>query len=452
MRFDPTIRSIQRRLFTLLLRAFATVVLLLVFLILGITAYFLSYPTRYSPLERLPIVTRLETFYQITGSWDGAEEVFNFTPAEENIRLSRPVLLDTNNRIVLYEGQIDNPQVGQIYSHSSKDISVPLILDGQTIGTLVLRTSMVPAHGQLALGLLAPITFISIFLGLLTIVIGLLLMRRVVIPLSQVIAAARAVASGDLLARVPVSGPDDLRALSDSFNHMAATLELSDRERRDLLADIAHELRTPLTVIRGRLEGIVDGVYPPDEKQIVPALEETYLLERLVEDLRLLTLAETRQLQFEPRDVSLEKLAEYALDIFTAEASEKNISLQLTNHAPQSRVHVDHQRTEQVIGNLIANALRYIPKDGKIWLMVEQTGDTVSLQVNDNGPGVSEEDLPHLFERFWRGEKSRARTSGGAGLGLAITRQLVEAQGGTITATNLPEGGLQVCVTFPSSS
>jgi signal transduction histidine kinase len=313
-----------------------------------------------------------------------------------------------------------------------------------------LPPSFLPVRGRFALALLAPVGFVSIFLAILTILIGLLLLRRVVVPLSQVIAAARAVASGDLSARVPVSGPDDLRALSDTFNHMAAALELSDRERRDLLADIAHELRTPLTVIRGRLEGVVDGIYPPDEKQIVPALEETYLLERLVEDLRLLTMAETRQLQFEPRDVSLGDLAEHALGLFGAEADESSISLELTNNAPGTQIHVDPQRTEQVIGNLIGNTLRYVPNGGKIWLVLEQLEDAVSLQVNDNGPGVPEEDLPHLFERFWRGEKSRSRSSGGAGLGLAIVRQLVETQGGRITAENLSAGGLRVSITFPS--
>jgi two-component system OmpR family sensor kinase/two-component system sensor histidine kinase BaeS len=277
-------------------------------------------------------------------------------------------------------------------------------------------------------------------------------MRRFVTPLAEVIGAAGKVAAGDLSSRVSVSGPDDLRALSDSFNHMAAALELSDRERRDLLADIAHELRTPLTVIRGRLEGVVDGVYPPDEKQIVPALEETYLLERLVDDLRLLTLAETRQLQFEPRDVSLGDLAGHAIGLFAAEADEKHIGLRLENRAPQARVRVDPQRTEQVIGNLIGNALRYVPEEGEVWLEVEQSGNTVSLQVNDNGPGVPAGDLPHLFERFWRGEKSRSRASGGAGLGLAITRQLVEAQGGSIAAETLPAGGLRVSISFAESN
>ncbi len=447
---DYTVRSIRRRLFILLLRAFATVVLLLAFLMLVLIAYFLSYPTRFNPLERLPIVTRLETYYRITGSWDGAETMLAFSSDEETITKNHLILLDERGHIVLYEGRSDAPQVGQAYQPSSGEVAVPLNVDDRPTGTLVLRTSLFPAHGQLALGILIPIAFISVFLALLTAVIGLLLMRRVVTPLAEVIAAARTVASGDLSSRVPVSGPQDLRLLSDSFNQMATALQASDQQRRNLLADVAHELRTPLTVIRGRLEGMVDGVYPLEIGQIAPALEETYLLERLVEDLRLLTLAETHQLPFEVRTLPLGELVARAVDLFAAQAEELGIRLEIENRAPQALVCVDPQRTQQVIGNLISNALRYTPKGGKTWLEVEQVGETVVMRVNDNGPGVSVEHLPHLFRRFWRGEKSRSRASGGAGLGLAIARQLVEAQGGSIHARNLPEGGLQVEIAFPT--
>lgn len=454
MRPDPTIRSIQRRLFILLLRAFSTVVLLTLVFILTATGLFLSFSSSYNPFDRLPLITRLETYYLVRGSWEGVETVFTDKPfSHEETRLwNNAVFVGHDGQILAYRSDFRDPMVGQTYVSSSEDAVLPLTVHEREIGRLVLPHSILPLRGRFALALLAPLGFISIFLAILTILIGLLLLRRVVVPLSQVIAAARAVASGDLSARVPVSGPDDLRALSDSFNHMTAALELSDRERRNLLADIAHELRTPLTVIRGRLEGVVDGVYPPDEKQIVPALEETYLLERLVEDLRLLTLAETRQLQFEPRDVSPGELAGHALDLFAAEADDKNISLELANNAPQAYIHADPQRTGQVIGNLIGNALRYVPVGGKIWLVLEQLEDAVRLQVNDNGPGVPEADLPHLFERFWRGEKSRSRASGGAGLGLAIARQLVEAQGGSIAAENLPAGGLRITIAFPSAN
>ena len=155
--------------------------------------------------------------------------------------------------------------------------------------------------------LIGPTAVISILLGILTLIIGLLLMRRMINPLAEVIAAAQAVSQGDLTARVPVrTQNDDLSALSDHFNHMANELERSDNQRRNMLADIAHELRTPITILRGRLEGILDGVYPADEAHIAPALEETYLLERLVEDLRLLALAEANQLRFELKPVRLE--------------------------------------------------------------------------------------------------------------------------------------------------
>jgi signal transduction histidine kinase len=275
-----------------------------------------------------------------------------------------------------------------------------------------------------------------------------LLLRRFVNPLADVVYAARALSSGKLDTRISAKGQEDLRSLSESFNEMASALERDDQERRALLADIAHELRTPLSVIRGRLEGIVDGIYSANGNQVSLALEQTYLLERLVDDLRLLTLVETHQLRFEKSQIDLAKLAQHTLEIFSAEAREKNISLSLETERGNFQIELDPQRSEQVIGNLIGNSLRYIPSGGRIWLTLEETAGLLRLCVNDNGPGVAKEDLPYLFDRFWRKERSRSRTTGGTGLGLAIAKQLVEAQGGTIEARNLPEGGLQVVLEF----
>jgi two-component system OmpR family sensor kinase/two-component system sensor histidine kinase BaeS len=231
---------------------------------------------------------------------------------------------------------------------------------------------------------------------------------------------------------------------------MADALERNDRERRDMLADIAHELRTPLTVLRGKLEGILDGIYPADQEHIVPALEETYLLERLVDDLRLLTLAESRQLPFEKKELDLNELARHVISLFQAQAEENKIRLELEGDEVHPQALLDPQRTEQVIGNLISNALRYVPEDGRVWVEVRREGESAVVSVNDNGPGILEEELPYIFNRFWRGDKSRTRASGGAGLGLAIARQLVEAQGGKISAADPPGGGLQVKCEFPS--
>jgi signal transduction histidine kinase len=365
------------------------------------------------------------------------------------------VLLDTYGRILVDQGRLDTERIGLVYANQDGDGQVILSVAGLPVGALVFERSLLSSPLRLVLELLPPILLASTLLGLLTLVIGLLLMRRVVNPLAEVIAGAQAVAGGDLSARVPVhQSRDDLHALSESFNQMASSLERSDLERRAMLADVAHELRTPLTILRGRLEGILDGVYHADPAHIAPALEEVYLLERLVDDLRLLTLAEARQLPLEERRFDLGKLAQKAVSTFEAEAVELGIHLtiQPLPEPDEDRiVCADPQRVEQVAGNLIGNALRYVPAGGEVTVRLETQGGQSSLIVADNGAGVAADELPYIFDRFWRGEKSRGRASGGAGLGLAIARQLVEAQGGKIWARNLPEGGFEVGFTLKSA-
>jgi signal transduction histidine kinase len=447
---QASVRSVQTRLFILLLRAFAAAVMFIVLFILGATAYFLAYPSGFNPIDRIPIITRLETFYLVNGNWRGVEILPATDAASDYHRFwQRSILVDEQGKVVIDHGSIETLLTGQLYTRKSGDSTIPITVRGKTIATLVLDEAFFSTQRQLSIDFLWPIIVISIFMAIPTIIIGLFLMRRFVTPLAEVIAAAQAVAGGDLSTRVRASGPDDLRALSDSFNHMAASLEQSDNERRNMLADIAHELRTPLTVMRGRLEGIVDGVYPASAEQISPALEETYLLERLVEDLRLLTLAETRQLHFEHREVNLCDLAAHVIDLFQAEAEDKQIELHLEYCTDDVTVVLDPQRIEQVVGNLVSNALRYTPEAGNIYLTVEKAAGQAVLTVSDDGPGVPAENLSSIFQRFWRGEKSRSRASGGAGLGLAIARQLVEAQGGQISAENRAEGGLKISLQFP---
>jgi signal transduction histidine kinase len=297
--------------------------------------------------------------------------------------------------------------------------------------------------------LLFPLTVISFFTGGVTLLIGLLLMRRVVTPLADVIAAAQSVAAGDLTTRVAVCGPGDLRDLSESFNHMADALQRSDGERRALLADVAHELRTPLTVIRGRLEGVVDGIYPADEAHVAPVLEETYVLERLVEDLRQLTLAEMQQLPFDRRAIDLGEIVARTVDLFSAEAAEAEIELLAHMEPDLPLVTADPQRVGQVIGNLLNNALRYTPRTGQVTVYVEKVVQGVRVAVTDTGEGMAADDLPHIFDRFYRGEKSRARARGGAGLGLAIAKAWVQAMGGEIGVESRPGLGSRFWFTLP---
>ncbi len=437
-----SISQIRQRLFLLLGRAFVSVLLLSLFLFLFITAYvFTSYPQ--TARLRFPVIGKLEGYYLGHGSWDGVETVFQGNDA---IPPEYTVLLDKDDRIILDGGLASASTVDSIYEIGPHSVRLVMELNDQKIGTLVVRDMPFALRGRIVGGILVPIGGISLILALFLVVVAILLMRRFVNPLADVIYAARSVADGKLNTRVAVNGPQDLRVLNESFNEMAAALELNDRQRRDLLTDIAHELRTPLSVIRGRLEGIIDGIYSADGGQVSLALEQTYLLERLVDDLRLLTLAETRQLHFEKKAVDLGELAAHTLELFSAEAREKNTSLSFERGNGNFVVQLDPQRTEQVIGNLIGNALRYVPEGSNVWITLEESSDGVRLTINDNGPGVADKDLPYLFDRFWRKDKSRSRISGGTGLGLTIAKQLVEAQGGTIEAKNLPEGGLQVII------
>ncbi len=449
MTHSNSVRSIRNRLFLLLLRAFIISVAFLILFTLLATALVLANPSQSNPLYRLPIMARLETYYIARGNWNGVTAAFDNTLYIESSQWQSSLLLDAQNHIVLEHGQPVDPALTLTYQPASGENVVPIMVQGQVVGKLVLGQNTQPSERRFTYSFLTPIILLSLILAVFATLIGLLLTRRVVTPLAEVIAAAEEIAGGHLQTRVPAKGSDDLRDLSDSFNKMADALERNDRERRDMLADIAHELRTPLTVMRGRLEGIMDGVYPADENSVGPALEEAYLLERLVEDLRLLTLAESHQLAFEKHELDVIEIARRSISMFQAEADEKKIKLDLVTTLEKAPIVADPLRTEQVIGNLISNALRYVPEGGRIWVEIARAVDEVTISISDNGPGIPEADLPFIFNRFWRGEKSRSRVSGGAGLGLAIAKLLVEGQEGRISARSLPEGGLQVVVSFP---
>ncbi len=437
-----SVREIRIRLLSLLVRAFVFVLFLSLFFFLSVVGYFLTSQT--SPIP-IPFTGAIKGYYVGHGNWDGVNAVFDTI---DELSSLDTLLLDKDHRIVLDRDSDSASKTGSSYELKPNDFALSIEVDGQEIGLLVI-TSLSPwSRLGIARAVIFPVGLISLLLTIFLVIVAALLVRRFVNPLADVIYAAREVTNGKLSTRISSEGPQDMRSLSESFNEMASSLERNDRERRDLLADIAHELRTPLSILRGRLEGIVDGIYAADGGQVSLALEQTYLLERLVDDLRLLTLAETRQLHFEKKSVDLVQLSQHIVEMFSAEAQEKNISLAFEKGSGNYTAELDPQRMEQVVGNLVGNSLRYIPAGSKIWLTLEETSGKVELFVNDNGPGVAEDELPYLFDRFWRKDKSRTRSSGGTGLGLAIAKQLIEAQGGTIEAKNIHGGGLQVMVTF----
>lgn len=472
-----SIQSIRRRLIMTVVRAFAIVVILTVISLLAITVYELNNKAKSNPFYRSPSTMLLEAFYIGNGGWNNIDRLVNSSqpsnanpgqPPIEQTPNQQPsqgqsldqqfpaqdwnesVVLDQNNLVLIDHGRTDTALVGQVYTPSQDQPVTPIEVNGKVVGLLVRDVRDLPHPLRLSISVLYPVAEVAVFLAILAVVIGILLTRRVVNPIAEVIAAAEKVAHGDLSTRITTKkGNDDLSALVEHFNDMTAALEQNDNERRQLLADVAHELRTPLSVLRGRLEGIVDGVYPINEANIAPALEETYLLERLVEDLRLLTLAETRQLRFEPREVDLADLLNRTVTVFKPQAEDKKVSLKLEINEALPQIWIDPQRLEQVIGNVIDNALRYTNENGAVTITAVPVEGGARVSIADNGTGVPVEEIDKIFDRFWRNEKSRTRKNGGAGLGLAIARQLVEGQGGKIGAENVSTGGLKIWFFLP---
>jgi two-component system OmpR family sensor kinase/two-component system sensor histidine kinase BaeS len=443
------IRHIRRRLIALVALTTGGLLVVLSILTLGSLVWFFGrIPFSENPFIPTELVDALQIYYQAKGSWGGVGEAFKhetdtgrrFNFAEQ---WDETILIDQNGRVLVERGSWTGEQIGTQYIPNQDDThQYPIVVEGKQVGT-VIYTGWIPQRKAfVAVFFVVPTCMVTIFGGLLTFLIGVVLTRRIVIPLAEVIATAQEVAAGDLSARVNVHGASDIRLLSDSFNHMADALEHNDTERRNMLADIAHELRTPLTIMRGSVEGILDGVYSLTEKQVAQVLQEVYILDHLVEDLRLLTLAETRQLPLNLQPVHLGDIAQNTLRLFEAEAAEKQMILRGNIPPDLPLVDADPHRIEQVIANLLSNALRHSPEvTGQITLSLEQTPNGVKLIVSDNGPGIPASDLPHLFDRFWRGDKSRARSSGGAGLGLAITKQLIAMHGGTIGVESVPGEG-----------
>jgi len=229
--------------------------------------------------------------------------------------------------------------------------------------------------------------------------------------------------------------------LGKAFNHMAASLEQTEASRKAMTADIAHELRTPLAVQRANLEAFQDGIYELSPEGITPLLEQNQLLTRLVEDLRTLALAEAGQLDLQQTPSDLGALCSGIINRFQAQALQQSTTIRnvLPRHCVP--VMIDQLRIEQILTNLLQNALRYTPTDGTIQLHMICGEKYQAISIHDSGPGIPEDALPQIFERFYRTDAARSREQGGTGLGLAIARQLAEAHGGTLTTANHPEGG-----------
>ncbi len=402
-------------------------------------------------------VDYLAAYYAAHGSWEGVQQALPPGGTTIGRGYGRSGTGQTGFRLADADGRIVGDSAGQPSGSASPDELAggwPIAVDGQTVGYL-LPTAPPTAAGAAQAEFLARVRaalWIAALAALIAaLLVGGLLFRSITAPLRRLTAASAAIAGGDLGARAPVGGRDEVARLAVSFNQMAESLARAEAARRNQTADIAHELRTPLTVVQGTLEAIVDGVYPANRENLLAALAQVRTLSRLVDDLRLLALADAGQLRLQKAPLDLGAFLRQTVEAHRPQAQERGVALVLDAPPALPKVLADRDRLAQVVGNLLGNALQYVPPGGHVTVRVSDQGREVTVSVADDGPGVPADDLPYLFERFWRGEPARQRTAGGSGLGLAIARHLVEAHGGRIWAEATPGGGLTITFALRSA-
>lgn len=448
-----------RLILAFVLVALIPIVAITVFARLGVARQVQTYMTSGGMVGLDGLVSSLRDYYIANQTWEGAEDLLQGMHGNQGRGMGMGGMMAQRLRLIDADRKLVYDTAGL-----------------QTVGTLIPAKELVDAvrinnardkligflwaEGGLGANagngerLIQRLNDISLIAGgvalVIAVLLALLMGSWLAEPLQKLEHAARGMSKGDLSQRVTVSGNDELAALGQSFNQMAASLQASEQRRQSMTADIAHELRTPLAVQRAQLEAMQDGIYPLTVENLQIALDQNGTLSRLVEDLRTLALADSRELHLERGPVDMQRLTNDILARFLPVALERSISISLkAQDCP--KVIGDELRIEQILNNLLANAVRHTPQDGKILIAIACKTSTVETTVHDSGAGIAESALPHLFERFYRADRSRSRDEGGTGLGLAIARQLAELMGGTLTAANHPRGGAIFTLTLPAA-
>jgi signal transduction histidine kinase len=411
------------------------------------------------------LVSALEEYYHLQGSWQGVDSVLRASmpgagrgPGPGGSGMAQGMGAMMNQRLILADAQGNvvadsaaSPP-GDRLSEAELRNAIPLAENRNVVGYLLTEGGMVFSQQdqqQLIARLNRTALTAGLISGAVSLVLALLLAYRLLRPVRELTGAAERLAEGDLSQRVAVQGGDELATLAETFNRMAASLQKAGQSRRAMTADIAHELRNPLAVQRANLEALQDGIYPPTPENLEPILAQNRLLTRLVEDLQTLALADAGELALERTPADFLALVKRVVDRFQTQARANGIDLEVSLPQNCPDIDLDPGRVEQILGNLLSNAMRYTPSGGSIEVRAHCSPEQVRLTVRDSGPGIPEEAFPHIFERFYRADKGRSRTEGGSGLGLAIARQLARAHGGEITGENHPQGGAVFTLALP---
>jgi signal transduction histidine kinase len=424
----------------------------------------------------------LVTYYENRGSWTGVWAYFQHRPGEpfpestlqptgghENGEEAPPFGDPRDPRwdrrelfgLVDADGTVIIPLLpvyrrGETVAPTVLRAGEPVEVDGERVGT-ILSVQRLPGLTAAELAYLRRVNRGLALAGggavLVALLVGVLLARTLTHPLQALTQATHRMAGGALEQTVPVTTQDEIGDLAAAFNQMSQALARATQSRRQMTADIAHELRTPLTVIAGYIESMRDGVLTATPERLGVIYAEIEHLQRLVGDLRVLSQADAGELKLNRQPVPPLDLLQQAAAAFAHQAEQKGVRLQLARNGPVPPIDIDETRMLQVLGNLLSNALRYTPAGGQVELRAasDPAGPGVTLSVRDTGPGIAPADLPHIFNRFYRADKSRAEESGESGLGLAIAKALVEAHGGNLIAESALDQGTTFTIRLPNA-
>ncbi|HOV06902.1 MAG TPA: ATP-binding protein [Anaerolineaceae bacterium] len=416
-----------------------------------------NYAARGGQYGLTSLVAGLENLYQQQGSWLGVETYL----AENNPRRGaggsrgKELLLTMTNGegVVLWSSS--GEKAGSTLNPKILEKGIQLVTrDGQVCGYLVVANS--PA---LSIDTLSPfvtrmtqaVTYSGILAILVAVILAVVISSYLLKPVRSLTLASKKLSTGDFKTRVNIRGNDELSELGTTFNRMAVDLESAEERKKSLTADVAHELRTPIAVQKAQLESMLDGVLPVNEENLNIALQQADMLSRIVDDLSLLALADSGEIRLEFRATDVQQLVEDVSAQFKLKLQQEGMKI-VCEYNPQNGqflITSDSDRITQILHNLLSNAIRYGKKNGLIQVDVEEKDQILVIAVRDDGPGIPEDAIPHLFERFYRHEKARSRETGGTGLGLAIAKKLARLLGGDLTGGNYPQGGAVFTLTLP---
>jgi two-component system sensor histidine kinase BaeS len=410
---------------------------------------------------QVDLLDDLATYYSQNGSWQGFNAIVFRGPSRRpgmapGVYLAPITLVDVDGQVV-YGGY--QYEAGQQVPDKELENAFPVEVESETVGWVLFAAtgdqSVNPPESPEAafLGRVnLAIVFGAIAAIIIALLLGILLARTISRPVREVTAATQIVAGGNLGFQVPVRTKDELGELAESFNHMSADLARVTEQRRQMTADIAHDLRTPLSVILGYMEALSTGKLEATPETFEVMYTKGKHLQHLIEDLRLLALADAGELILNRRPVEARALLEHVALAYQVQAGQKGIEVKVDAQDEMPLINVDPDRFNQVLNNLVGNALRHTSEGGCIELSAAAAGEGATLLVRDNGDGISPEDLPHIFDRSYRGDKSRQQsTNAESGLGLAIAKSIVEAHSGEISAASEPGQGATFTILLPKT-